>query len=66
MKVNSQTTATVQVSFRLQRELVERMKEVTNSQEWPPPPSQTEIVTRGIELVLRKLEGRRVRARAEA
>ena len=65
MKVNPEPK-TIQVSFRLERRLVERMKSVTSGQNWPPPPSQTEIVSRGIELVLRKLESRRSRARAEA
>jgi hypothetical protein len=63
MKVNSQET--VQVSFRLERQLVERMREITNTRDWPPPPSQTEIVSRGIELVLSKLK-KRARSRAEA
>lgn len=63
MKVNEQST--VQVSFRLERQLVERMREVTSTREWPPPPSQTEIVARGIELVLAKLKGKRTRSRAE-
>jgi hypothetical protein len=65
MKVND-TAGTIQVSFRLPRELVDRMREVTTADEWPPPPSQTEIVARGIELVLQKLEGKRGRARAQA
>jgi hypothetical protein len=64
MKVNQQET--VQVSFRLERQLVERMRQITNTRVWPPPPSQTEIVTRGIELVLNKLNKRRARSRAEA
>ena len=49
---------TVQVSFRLERGLVKRMRQVAKSGQWPPPPSQTEIVARGIEMVLRKLEKR--------
>lgn len=64
MKVNQQET--VQVSFRLERQLVDRMREISNTPKWPPPPSQTEIVTRGIELVLNKLNKRRARSRAEA
>jgi hypothetical protein len=64
MKVNNDSP-TVQVSFRLDRDLVERMREVTGSKGWPPPPSQTEIVSRGIELVLAKLK-RRARARVAA
>jgi hypothetical protein len=47
---------TVQVSFRLERGLVRRMRQVAKSAKWPPPPSQTEIVTRGIEMVLSRLE----------
>jgi hypothetical protein len=49
---------TVQVSFRLERGLVKRMRQVAKSGQWPPPPSQTEIVARGIEMVLRRLEKR--------
>ena len=49
---------TVQVSFRLERGLVKRMRKVAKSGQWPPPPSQTEIVSRGIEMVLSKLEKR--------
>jgi hypothetical protein len=49
-------TETIQVSFRLRRELVTRMRSVATLQSWPPPPSQTEIVSRGIEMVLEKLE----------
>jgi hypothetical protein len=50
---------TVQVSFRLERDLVERMRRAANSSRWPPPPSQTEIVSRGVELVLTKLKRQR-------
>jgi Arc/MetJ-type ribon-helix-helix transcriptional regulator len=63
MKVNDRT---VQVSFRLPQQLVERMRDITSTNEWPPPPSQTEIVARGIELVLRRLEKRGSKVRAEA
>jgi hypothetical protein len=63
MTVNNDTP-TIQVSFRLDRDLVERMREVASSKDWPPPPSQTEIVSRGIELVLSKLKSKRTRARA--
>jgi len=52
---------TVQVSFRLPSELVRRMKTISTSQTWPPPPSQTEIVSRGIRIVLEKLEAKRPR-----
>lgn len=56
---------TAQVSFRLPEELVERMRVISNASVWPPPPSQTDIVERGIELVLQKLEsGKRAKARA--
>lgn len=51
-----EAATTEQVSFRLARSLMKRMREITNARTWPPPPSQTEIVSRGIELVLAKLE----------
>jgi hypothetical protein len=57
MNVN-RDSQTVQVSFRLPRRLVKRMQEVSKAQSWPPPPSQTEIVTHGVELVLEKLAKR--------
>jgi hypothetical protein len=63
MTVNDKT---IQVSFRLPQQLVERMRDVSTTRVWPPPPSQTEIVARGIELVLRRLERRGSKARAEA
>jgi len=56
-------------SFRLDRELVERLHEFCNAPDWPPPPSQTEIVERGIRIVLDNLEPtrrKRGKARAEA
>jgi hypothetical protein len=60
-----QENDTTQVSFRLRRELVKRMQTISRGSGWPPPPSQTEIVTRGIELVLSKLEQRKkLRAKA--
>jgi len=65
MKVNN-STQTIQVSFRLNADLVARMREVAGSEDWPPPPSQTEIVSRGIELVLAKLGKKRGKARAAA
>ena len=65
MKVNDDTP-TIQVSFRLNAELVARMREVANAKDWPPPPSQTEIVSRGIEMVLAKLKPKRGKARAAA
>jgi hypothetical protein len=49
----------IPVSFRLDRKLVKRMKDVCGVRSWPPPPSQTEIVARGIELVLAELESKR-------
>lgn len=55
----SKNDTTIQVSFRLQSELVERMRAVSTAERWPPPPSQTEIVSRGIEMVLRRLEPKR-------
>jgi hypothetical protein len=51
-------SSTVQVSFRLPRPLVQRLKSASSARSWPPPPSQTEIVARGVELVLAKLEKR--------
>jgi len=35
------------------------MRDASSARGWPPPPSQTEIVARGIELVLDKLENRK-------
>jgi hypothetical protein len=67
MKVNENgPTSTVQISFRLQRNLVERMRDVSNADQWPPPPTQTEIVTKGIELVLEQLARKRGKRRASA
>jgi len=63
MKVNDDDR--VPVSFRLDPRLMKRLREVTSAEVWPPPPTQTEIVTRGIELVLRKLEAKRGKARAQ-
>jgi hypothetical protein len=65
MKVNNDAP-TIQVSFRLNADLVARMREVASSKDWPPPPSQTEIVSRGIEMVLAKLKPKRGRARVAA
>ena len=65
MKVNN-SNHTIQVSFRLNADLVARMREVAMSETWPPPPSQTEIVSKGIEMVLSKLaRHKRSRTRAE-
>lgn len=66
MNMQAKENDTVQVSFRLPRQLVERMRDITSSGVWPPPPSQTEIVSRGIDLVVRKLEAKRGRRRAAA
>lgn len=55
----SNESDTIQVSFRLQKDLVERLRHVSTADRWPPPPSQTEIVSRGIKMVLRKLEPKR-------
>jgi hypothetical protein len=57
MNVNRKQPTT-QVSFRLPRRLVERMREASSVRCWPPPPSQTEIVVHGVELVLEKLAKR--------
>lgn len=53
------TSKTVQVSFRLPHELVERLRDISNVDVWPPPPSQTDIVIRGIERVLGEMEKKR-------
>lgn len=58
------TSKTVQVSFRLPHELVERLRDISNVDVWPPPPSQTDIVIRGIEHVLKTLEKRGARKTA--
>jgi hypothetical protein len=55
MKVND-PDSTVQVSFRLPMDLVHRMRQIASEPRWPPPPSQTEIVERGIRIVLDNLE----------
>lgn len=60
----SKDNGTIQVSFRLEKALVERMRDVSTADVWPPPPSQTEIVSKGIEMVLRKLETKRSRRAA--
>jgi len=56
MSVNQEPT--IAVSYRLDRRLVKRMKRATarKRRRWPPPPTQTDIVARGIEMVLKKLE----------
>jgi hypothetical protein len=54
-------TETVQVSYRLPSDLVRRMRDIAQMSTWPPPPSQTEIVSKGIEMVLEKLEKRKPR-----
>jgi len=54
----------VPVSFRLSRELVEALRDFCATETWPPPPTQTEIVTKGIELVLRELKSKRGKSRA--
>ena len=58
------TSKTVQVSFRLPHDLVERLREITAESAWPPPPSQTEIVIRGIQHVLKTLGKRGARTKA--
>jgi len=63
--MRKQPITTTQVSYRLPTDLVERMRDISAMDGWPPPPSQTEIVVRGIEIVLEKLRhqkrGRRTR-----
>jgi len=67
-KVNPVTT--VPVSFRLDAELMARLRVFCGAEKWPPPPSQTEIVERGIRMVLENLEPskrhKRGKVRAEA
>ena len=60
----SNTSKTVQVSFRLPHELADRLREASSEKTWPPPPSQTDIVIKGIEHVLRTLEKRNARSKA--
>jgi len=55
MKVN-RTDTTVPVSFRIEAELMARLRRFTEAETWPPPPSQTDIVERGIRIVLDNLE----------
>jgi hypothetical protein len=64
--VTMSAARTVQISFRIPTQLVERLRAITQTNEWPPPPTQTEIVTRGIEYVVTKLEQQRGRPRAKA
>jgi hypothetical protein len=48
---------TIPVSFRLDRQLVKRLRRATQrNAQWPPRPSQTAIVAQGIELMLAKME----------
>lgn len=58
-----QEELTVQVSFRLPRDLVRRMRAISQTEDWPPPPTQTDMVQRGVEMVLRKLEKAKARAK---
>jgi len=54
------------ITFRLDRELIERLRNYTKRAErqWPPGPNQTEIISRGIALVLDQLETKRIKERA--
>jgi len=54
MGVNDKT----RVSYRLDRQLVMRLRRATvkNKKRWPPGPSQTQIASRGIEIVLDAME----------
>jgi hypothetical protein len=63
MKVNTDNHRTIQVSFRLPKDLVERLRTTAadNERHWPPGPSQTEIVSRGIQQVLAELGKRKQR-----
>ena len=59
--MNSQASSSpragyVSMSFRVKERLAERLRKATKPRQWPPRPSQTDIVTRGIELALRELE----------
>jgi hypothetical protein len=49
----------ITVAARVPRILAERLKAFTQLPGWPPPPSQSEIICRGIETVLDELEGQR-------
>jgi hypothetical protein len=46
----------VTMSFRLDAELVTRLHKASKMKRWPPPPSMTEIVERGVKRILVKLE----------
>lgn len=61
-----QEELTVQVSFRLPSDLVRRMRAISQTDDWPPPPTQTDMVQRGVEMVLRKLEKEKAKAKARA
>jgi hypothetical protein len=55
--LTNETRRTIPVSFRLDRALVKRLREATRRhRQWPPGPSQTQIVAYGIDMVLRKME----------
>jgi hypothetical protein len=65
----TENVGTIQVSFRLPVQLVERMRDVSTRASWPPPPSQTDLVIQGLRIVLDELEReleRRKRNRARA
>ena len=57
---------TIPVSFRLDRELVEALRDFCRAETWPPPPSQTEVVARGIRIVLDNLEPPKKHKRGKA
>jgi len=63
MGVNENHT-TIPVSFRLDRVLVKRLRAFCATEQWPPPPTQTDIVERGIKDVLDELEAKRKQKRA--
>jgi len=63
MAVN-ENHSTVPVSFRLDRVLIQRLREYCMADQWPPRPTQTDIVERGIKDVLDELQGRKLRRRA--
>lgn len=56
MEKQESRVLTIPVSFRLERALVKRLRRVAQRKGWPPGPNQTEIVARGIEIVLDDME----------
>jgi len=46
----------VVLNIRIDQHLAERLNAASSKSTWPPSPSKTQIVRRGIELVLAELE----------